>query len=113
MRRGDSKERCGQRGRRARSQRAVVRGLDFISVMIGCHWGVLHRGVVCSDLCYRRLCCYVEGGPWRDRTGEKETTWEAGPKTQVLVVSWSRAVTREVLAVPRFVLCYGRAGRIY
>lgn len=31
--------------------RAVVRGLEFISATIGCHWRVLHRGVVCSDLC--------------------------------------------------------------
>lgn len=38
----------------------------------------------------------MEGGPWRDQRGEKETSWEVGPETQ-MVVSWSKAVIREMV----------------
>lgn len=38
----------------------------------------------------------MESGPWKDQRGEKETSWEVGPETQIMV-SWSRVLIREMM----------------
>lgn len=55
---GSSEEKCGQRGRSSQVTESLGgcgKCLDFISVMTGYHLRGLHRRVMCSVLCYRRL----------------------------------------------------------
>lgn len=96
---GDSGERCGQRDRRDKVTETPKGCLDFISVLTGCRSRVLNREVMCSDWHYRFTLPLCGGWAGRDSSRGEETSWEVGPETQMLVVSWSRAVIKEVREV--------------
>lgn len=54
-----------------------MKGLDFISVTMGCHWRVFKQEQ-CVLICVvgGSLWLQLEGGPWRDQRREKDASWE-------------------------------------